>query len=144
MGALEDGYTATLTPTGSRIDAGSSASSFTVKIMLGEDDCTDHYWVVNGFGNLTVTPRPITIAAKSDVKTYDGTPLVCNDIEYDPADLAEGHYISDFVVEGSQKNIGKSANVVKSVVIKNAAGDDVTTNYQRTIVDGELKVNPPT
>lgn len=144
VGALEDGYTATLTPTGSRIDAGSSASSFTVKIMLGEDDCTDHYWVVNGFGTLTVTPRPITIAAKSDVKTYDGTPLVCNDIEYDPADLAEGHYISEFVVEGSQKNIGKSANVVKSVVIKNAAGDDVTTNYQRTIVDGELKVNPPT
>lgn len=144
VGTIEDGYLPILTATGTRTNVGTSASSFGVVIMMGEEDCTDHYWIVNGFGTLTVTPRPITIAAGSDVKSYDGTPLVCNDIEYDPLDLADGHYISEFVVEGSQKNIGKSANVVKSVVIVNAAGDDVTSNYQRTIVDGELKVNPPT
>lgn len=143
LGELKDGYTLLLTPTGSRTDVGSSASSYTVKVMKDGEDCTSHYWVVNSFGTLKVTERPISISAKSDIKAYDGTPLVCNDIEYDSAALAPDHYVSEFVVEGSQKNIGKSANVVRSVVIKDAGGNDVTSNYKITITDGELKVTPP-
>jgi hypothetical protein len=48
-----------------------------------------------------------------------------------------------FIVEGSQTYIGEAVNVVRSVIIKNQSGKNVTKNYSIATVDGILKVTIP-
>ena len=103
-----------------------------------------HFWITNTYGSLTLSAREITISAGSASKAYDGTALECNNITYDVALLAVGDTVSSFVVEGIQKNIGSSSNVLKSVTITDSAGKDVTGNYKITIQDGLLVITVPT
>ena len=139
----ELGYTCVITPTGSVTLAGSAASTFSVTIYKNGVDCTSHFWVNKTYGTLTLTARELTVYAGSDEKPFDGTVLTCDSIIYDELQLAEGDYIADYVIEGSQKNIGSSSNVLKSVKILNQNGQNVTSNYTITIRDGLLTVTVP-
>lgn len=138
------GYTYTITPTGSISKAGTASSTYTVKFYKNGVDCTDHFYIRNTYGTLTLTAREITISAKSDTKAYDGSALTCDGIDCDETLLAPGDRIDHYVVEGTQTNIGKSANVLVSVKIVNELGVDVTDNYKITIQDGILTVTVPT
>ena len=138
------GYTYTITPTGSISKVGTASSTFTVRFYKNGVDCTDHFYIRNTYGTLTLDAKDITISARSDSKPYDGSALTCNHIDYDETLLAPGDRIDYYVVEGTQTNIGKSANVLVSVKIVNEAGEDVTDNYKITIQDGILTVTVPT
>ena len=80
----------------------------------------------------------LTITANSDDKVYDGTPLT-ND-GYTNTELAAGDHIESVTVMGSQTVVGTSDNVPSAAVIKNAVGEDVTSSYNITYVNGTLKV----
>lgn len=139
----EEGYECVITPTASITNVGVVANSYTVKLYKDGKDVTDHYYITRTYGTLTVKTREITIAAASAEEHYSpGSTLVRNDIVYDPSDIAPTDRIDSFQVEGSQANIGYSANVVRDVVIKNEAGENVTSNYQITFIDGTLKIIP--
>ena len=142
-GTLAEGYVLTIIPTGSITDAGKTSASFDYKIFKNGVDCTDHYVVKRFFGSLQVSVKYIEITAGSAEKTFDGKALVCNEIDYNPADLASGEYIKEFETEGSQKSIGSSANVLRSVTIVNADGKNTTGNYEIKIKDGLLTVKKP-
>ena len=98
-------------------------------------------------GQLTITPiqTEIVITADSNEKVYDGTALTDDGYTYDQSLLVEGDYIVA-VVEGSQTNVGSSANKVTSYQIlrgANAAREivNVTDCYANvTTVDGTLTV----
>ena len=85
----------------------------------------------------------IEIYADGATKPYDGMPLTCKQISYDPSTLAPGEVISSYTIRGSQTNIGYSSNVVTNVVIVNARGDNVTSNYTVKTYEGELRVTLP-
>ena len=138
------GYTYTITPTGSISKVGTVSSTFNVRFYKNGVECTDHFYILNSYGTLTLTAKEITITASSDTKEYDGSALICNDIDYDVSMLASGDRIAAYVVVGTQTNIGKSANVLESVIIVNENGENVTENYQITIQDGILTVTVPT
>jgi len=120
---------------------GSEQNGFSVKIFdeYG-NNITDIYKIVPQFGKLELTPKSITVAAGSATASYTGEPLVCNDIFIASGELAEGHYIVDYVVEGSQTDRGRSDNIVKSITIVDSNGEDVTSNYSIVFQKGTLKV----
>ena len=98
-------------------------------------------------GALVIKPveTEIVITADSNEKVYGGTALTDDGYTYDQSLLVEGDYIVA-VVEGSQTNVGSSANKVTSYQIlrgTNAAREivDVTDCYANvTTVDGTLTV----
>ena len=99
-------------------------------------------------GQLVITPvqTAIVITADSNEKVYDGSALTDDGFTYTQGVLMAGDYITA-VVEGSQTNVGSSANVVTSFKVLRDTGSvareivDVTANYANiTTEDGTLTV----
>lgn len=112
-------------------------------------DVTANYDITVLPGTLTVTPRPVTVAAADASKIYDGTPLTaaaCTalDDESNPDDgLVEGHSLHAAAM-GSQTEVGKSQNSVDTDTLRitDAEGADVTACYDVTTREGLLEVTP--
>lgn len=148
-GNLADGDELVVVIEGSQTFAGSSANKVTsIKVMRDGVDVTANYANIGAVdGTLTVNKidAPIIITAGSDSKAYDGTPLTNGTYTITEGALIEGDELV-VVIEGSQTEVGSSAN--KVVSIKVMRGDvDVTDCYNiETPVDGELVItdNPET
>ncbi len=138
-GSLLDGHTLEITYLNSQTVPGTveNAYTFVIKDASG-NDVTANYAVTQETGEIEVKPRPITVETGSAEKYYDGEPLTCNVVSYNPEDLVQGHTM-EWTVTGSQTEIGESFNTV-SVVIKNADGEDVTEYYQLNQELGTLRV----
>ena len=138
----DEGYSCVFTALGSVTDCEKAvANAYTVAIYKDGKNVTDHYYIKTTFGSLKVNAREIVITAASATGKY-GETLTCNQIEYDINALAETDIISSWIVEGEISNIGKTANVVRSVTILNKENKDVSDNYQITFIDGILKITP--
>lgn len=121
------GEGATYNVTGSQTDKGSSKNWFTYTLTEGTK--ADNYTITQEYGELVVTKNTsvINITAKSANKTYDGQALTETRYDFTQNILAEGDVLTA-VVEGSQTDVGSSANVVKSYKVMR--GDvDVTDFY---------------
>ena len=141
-GNMPADMTWTMTPTGERTTVGKSAASFRVTLMQNGEDVTNFYYVMYNYGTLDIAPAPLTLYAPSVEKKYDGLPLTAPYIDYDPAQLAEGHRIHSYTVEGERTFVGRSSNVITKVIIVNQNGMDVTANYAIECIDGTLRVTP--
>ena len=139
-GALESGDTLVVEYSGSITNAGTVANKIvkvTAKDANGKD-VTAKYKISTQDGTLEITKAPLTVTAKSAEKVYDGKALTANTCEV-KGSLAKGHKISA-TVTGSQTQIGSSKNKASNVKIVDANGNDVTSNYEITYVDGTLTV----
>jgi len=103
-------------------------------------DVTGQYNITASYGDLTVTPRVISVASSTATKAFDGTPLINHDYQIMSGSLAAAESI-EVVISGSQVVIGKSVNTIESILIFNN-GVDVTTNYSIEVSEGELTVSP--
>ena len=143
IGNLANGDEIVVTVEGSQTFAGTSANKVvSIKVMRDGVDVTDNYaTLVTVEGTLTVNKidAPIIITAGSDSKAYDGTPLTNGTYTFTEGVLMEGDELV-VVIEGSQTEVGTSAN--KVVSIKIMRGDvDVTDSYNIEVpVDGELVI----
>lgn len=139
-GALESGDTLEVEYSGSITNAGTVANKIvkvTAKDANGKD-VTAKYKISTQDGTLEITKAPLTVTAKSAEKVYDGKALTANTCEV-KGSLAKGHKISA-TVTGSQTQIGSSKNKASNVKIVDANGNDVTSNYEITYVEGTLTV----
>ena len=139
-GELESGDTLVVEYSGSITNAGTTANKIvkvTAKDANGKD-VTAKYKISTQDGTLEITKAPLTVTAKSAEKVYDGKALTANTCEV-KGSLAKGHKISA-TVTGSQTQIGSSKNKASNVKIVDANGNDVTSNYEITYVDGTLTV----
>lgn len=139
-GELESGDTLVVEYSGSITNAGTVANKIvkvTAKDANGKD-VTAKYKISTQDGTLEITKAPLTVTAKSVEKVYDGKALTANTCEV-KGSLAKGHKISA-TVTGSQTQIGSSKNKASNVKIVDANGNDVTSNYEITYVDGTLTV----
>ncbi|MDX9808231.1 MAG: transglutaminase domain-containing protein, partial [Acholeplasma sp.] len=144
-------YTGTLAPghsivevnfTGEQTNVGTSKNKALLKIIDGDGlDVTTQYYVVNYYGNLTVTPRAISIESSSATKSFDGTPLTSSIYAITAGSLANTHTI-EVVIGGAQVSIGSSVNTIESITIL-YNGADVTNNYTIEISEGQLTITPP-
>ena len=141
-GELVQGMTWKMVPTAGQTSVGRTSSSFRIILEQEGKDVTSLYRIQYRYGILEVTPAPLVLTAASAEKKYDGTPLTANYVEYWPDQLVEDHWVAECEVQGERTRIGRSSNVVLRVVIRDAAGKDVTANYAIQTVDGVLRVRP--
>ena len=140
-GALATGDSIeSVTVTGSQMYVGESANVPGAAVIKNgsNEDVTANYNITYGNGTLTIAKKNLTITADSDTKVYDTTPLTKD--SYTKTALAEGDAITSVTITGSQTAVGSSNNVPSAAKIENAAGEDVTTNYNITYSNGALKV----
>ena len=128
--------------TGSQTEVGTSDNvpSEAKILSRGGNDVTFCYDIKYASGTLEVTPKALTITADSDYKVYDGTALTRN--SYTNSALGAGDTITSVTVSGTQINVGTAENVPDKAKIVNADGEDVTSSYAITYVNGELEVTP--
>ena len=111
------------------------------------NDVTDQFTVHLVNGDLTITPRPVRIAAKSDTKVYDGTPLTAHDYTVlTPTEtLNEGFLgtegLHNIVCSGSQTEVGSSDNTIVSYDWND---NTLEENYDISFEKGKLEVTPVT
>ena len=88
-----------------------------------------NYEITKDEGTLTITQNEgeIVVNAKNASKTYDGKALT--ESTADVTGLPKG-YTADVIVSGSITNAGTTDNVVGTVVIKDASGNDVTNQFK--------------
>lgn len=130
-----------VTVAGSQTAVGESANKPSAAVIKnGNEDVTANYDITYVNGTLKVTKKVVTITAKSDTKTYDGTALT-ND-GYTVSGLESGDRIDSVTITGSQIFAGTSNNVPSAAVIKNSANEDVNDNYTISYVNGTLEVSP--
>ena len=88
------------------------------------------------FGNRGFMPGELITGARADMMK------AVTDAGYElTGSMAEGDFIV-IEIAGSQTEVGRSDNVVKSIQIKNASDKDVTANYMITCQNGVLRVTP--
>ncbi|MBQ9714121.1 MAG: hypothetical protein IJV83_02235 [Clostridia bacterium] len=89
---------------------------------------------------LQVLPKAITVTSNSDSATQNEcTELTNNGFKHDG--LLEGHGI-EVTITGKQVGVGLSKNTIESVKITDADGNDVTRNYNITLIEGDLRIWP--
>lgn len=102
---------------------------------------TDNYVSVETNLTVKVTAVKVTITADSASAEYDGTALTKD--SYTSSGLASGDTIKSITITGTQTDVGTSDNVPSSAKIVNTAGEDVTSCYDITYVNGTLTVTKP-
>ena len=115
-------------------------SAIVIKNSQGVD-VTGSYNITHKDGDMIFfEKRPITITIDSDIKNYDGTELKAEGFEITTGNLA----FKDFIKVSeypSQTDVGTTVNDPSPIfVIANEAGLDVTSNYEITVVTGEITV----
>ena len=143
---VPDGYTLT-TPTLSLGDY--NAETGTRAIILS------NAWVADGNGTaldaaqleltvnngtLTVAKRDITISAKPVSSEYTGSAVNATENEITSGSLATGDSIKSVEYTGGPVNVGTGTSTPSAAVIVDANGNDVTSNYEITYVEGTLTV----
>lgn len=137
-GALQSGHTVEYSYTASHTNVGRTGNAFGVVIRDGMgEDVTNLYKIAYDFGVLEIVAYEVTVTAGSASKTYDGNALTCD--SWTCSELPIGFRVS-VTVSGTQINRGRSANIVRSVTVYNAKGEDVTNNFTVRRVNGTLTV----
>jgi hypothetical protein len=122
-------------------NAGTVNNILTFGIIQGADELvTDNYEISFIYGELEVTPRPITIQTASDSKVYDGFALWNELYELFEGELAASDYIE---VVGRTKiiHVGQIDNIL-TLLIKNELGVDVLDSYIIEFIYGTLEITP--
>ena len=105
---------------------------------INNDDVTDNYAIASGIGMLTVNKASLTIVAKSESWTYDGTK---HSLENDTSagsvvGLARGDSVT-VQYSGTVTDVSVVANKIEKYLINGVEGNG---NYIVTCVDGKLEV----
>ena len=89
--------------------------------------------------NFMISKRPITIKPKDVTKVYDRLPLTSTVPEVTAGSLVFSHEIT-LTTTGTITNVGTVENTISTLIIKDASGTDVTSNYDITKGVGTLTV----
>lgn len=143
-----EGEGATYAFTGSQTVVGSSPNAF--DYTLNEGTKADNYTITKSEGTLKVTDRDetekyeITVTANSATETYDGTEKTVSGVTGTTPTNDKG---ATFTVEGlsatvSGTDAGEYTNEVSGTpVVKDAAGNDVTSQFKVKTVNGKLVID---
>ena len=142
IGELKPGHEAQAEVTGSRTNVGESENTATLRITDETGaDVTSEYKIRYEYGTLEVRSRPLTVTSANAFRLYDKedtSPLTAPSWTLTEL-LVPGHTAS-VEVTGVQEGIGMSSNTIASVVILDAEGNDVTSNYNLLVREGLLAI----
>ena len=94
-------------------------------------------------GKLTIAKRDVTVTGESATKVYNGQTQEINGYTVD--NLVKGHEMTGVIYSAKGKDPGKydGSFTGSQIVIKDAAGNDVTKNYNFKTVIGALTITQP-
>ena len=147
MSGLPAGYNFTASAVGSvtHVNEGkvkNVVNKDSVHIYKEGKDVTDQFGNIEyADGELSITPRKLTLISASDQKQYDGTPLTKDTVTYDASRILNND-IRDIKATGSQTDVGVSDNTI-SYKIENNVKDDYEVKEelgQLTVTKNEKKV----
>lgn len=139
-GKLPDDEFMEYSTTGKRTDVGTSPNTFDLEIKnTNGKNTTRNYSITKNRGELTVTPKEITIITGGKSKPYDGEVLEYKSYEVKGNVADCDHMFVD--VTGSQTEVGSSQNMFV-VTIYDGNGKDKSGNYTITPQCGMLTVTP--
>ena len=140
-GDLKKGHYITVKFTGSQTDVGKSDNAIKVTIYDKDgNDVSKEYKINYEYGTLNVKKIPLTITSNTIGKIYDGKELTSNVFYIKNYEMIiKGHVIKP-VIEGKILESGVVENVITSVAIVDANGDDVSYLYDVETVFGKLYV----
>lgn len=149
-GSLLKGHFLDINFTGTQTQIGASSNFFSVRILDEKDgyDVTHLYHVTKEYGRLTVreTAKNVIRIKPYDIKqTYTGLPITC-----DKFWISEGkEFLPDgcdirLTIEGSCTEVGTGRSWIPehSVRIFDAAGNDITDEYDLILLEGIITVTP--
>ena len=128
--------------------AGEYTNSIVEYDILDEngESVKSNYNLIETYGKLLIKKRPVTFVSASDSKIYDATPLTNNSWTISAStmfDLVAGHRLSAPSTTGSITNVGTTDNTYEGELkILDAAGNDLTANYEIKAELGKLTVEP--
>ena len=125
-----NGETAGFTTTGSQAVVGESDNTYAIDWEAADATAKQsNYTIVEKLGTLKVTPNTtsIVVTPKGGTKVYDGTPLESAGVD-EIVGLPKDFALTAEVV-GSVTDAGYAKASIKSFVITNADGDDVTDQF---------------
>ena len=141
-----EGEGATYTFTGSQTVVGSSANAFSY--TLNDNTKAYNYNIAVIPGTLTVTNRDakyqITVKANSDTAIYDGKQHSVSGVETNEFTVEGNTYtVSGLTTENpTQTNAGAySNNIIGTAVVKDAQGNDVSSQFEVTTENGSLVID---
>ena len=138
-GSVADGQKLAVQLTGTQTNAGVNYNNANVTVYDAEDNnVTVNYNITVISGTLEVTQRPITITTDGAEKVYDGTPLTKDGYDITEGSIVEGQELT-VQLTGTQTNAGVSYNNA-TVTVYDAEDNNVTANYNITVVNGTLEV----
>lgn len=111
---------------------------------LNTVDTTNKYIVTKATpGKLTIAKRDVTVTGESATKVYNGQTQEINGYTVD--NLVKGHEMTGVIYSAKGKDPGKydGSFTGRQIVIKDAAGTDVTANYNVKPVIGVLTITQP-
>lgn len=141
---LLEGHECVVAVNGYRINAGTGKNTFTATVTADGEDVSFNYNVIMNEGDLTVTPRVVTIQSVTAHKTYDGTPLTASGWIYATEKaVLDGHALSAEAAS-SIIDAGKCPNVIpkENIAVTDENGDSVLSNYRIEVLEGTLTVTP--
>ena len=109
------------------------------------DEIQGYYKVEYKTGSFEITARPVTLTGESAARTYTGKEIELTGIT--PDGLLDGHNLSgvSYSAKGTDARTepypGTFSNT-ENIVIKDAAGKNVTNNYNVEYKPGALTINP--
>src|SRR5450830_1138718 len=132
-----------VTTSGSQLGAGSSDNipSNAVIKNNGVTDVTTNYVITYVTGTLHVDPRPITVTAVTDTKTYDGTTSSAGMPTLTSGTLVDGH-TGIWTQSFASSTAGTGIAIIPSGTISNG-GQNVTGNYNITLVNAAGTISAP-
>ena len=139
-----NGETAGFATTGSQTAVGESDNTYAIDWEAeGATAKESNYKIVEKLGTLKVTPNTtsIVVTPKGGTKVYDGTPLESTGID-EIVGLPKGFALTAEVV-GSVTDAGYAKAAIKSFVITNATGEDVTDQFANVATDEATLVVTP-
>ena len=141
-GSLCDGHSLSVSYTGKQTDAGTSFNTVDVKVTdASGEDVTKNYSIEVKAGQLTVTPKTLSVRSGSAKKQYDGKPLVKESFELVEGELVSGHTLAPVFTQKEAITVGDYENTFVCYV-KSSDGGDVSSNYSFEYVNGTLTIEP--
>lgn len=132
-----------ISASGSGTDVGEYDVTF-AEGTLNTVDTTNKYIVTKATpGKLTIAKRDVTVTGESATKVYNGQTQEINGYTVD--NLVKGHEMTGVIYSAKGKDPGKydGSFTGRQIVIKDAAGTDVTANYNVKPVIGVLTITQP-
>lgn len=132
-----------ISASGSGTDVGEYGVTFG-EGTVGKVDTTNKYIVTETTpGKLTIAKRDVTVTGESATKVYNGQTQEING--YTVSNLVKGHEMTGVIYSAKGKDPGKynGSFTGRQIVIKDAAGTDVTANYNVKPVIGVLTITQP-